>query len=237
MADAPAGAGSLDPRAHRPLRPSGFRLPSPPVCVGDVEGPAGAAIDALTVAAIDGHPFGTITFTGDRWALPDVRLLSPILPSKVVAIGRNYADHAKEMGGEATETPLIFLKPSTSVIGTGDMIRLPATSQRGRPRGRARGGDRPPGHGRRRARGACRTCSATRPPTTSPRATSRAPTCSSPAPRATTRSARSGPWIETVLDPSDLRGHRSGQRRDAAGRAHQRDDPRRRAPDRVHLRR
>ncbi len=95
---------------------------------GTVEGPAGAAPDALTVAAIDGHPFGPINFTGDRWALPDVRLLSPILPSKVVALGRNYADHAKELGNEAPATPMIFIKPSTSVIGDGDVIRLPPSS-------------------------------------------------------------------------------------------------------------
>jgi 2-keto-4-pentenoate hydratase/2-oxohepta-3-ene-1,7-dioic acid hydratase in catechol pathway len=93
-----------------------------------VEGPAGAGPDALTVAAIDGHPFGPLAFTGDRWAFADVRLLSPFLPSKVVALGKNYADHAKEMGGEAPATPLIFLKPSTSVIGEGDVIRLPASS-------------------------------------------------------------------------------------------------------------
>ncbi len=94
-----------------------------------MEGAADAGADSLTVAAIDGHPFGSLVFTGDRWALPDVRLLSPFLPSKVVAIGKNYADHAKEMGGEAPTTPLIFLKPSTSVIGTGDAIRLPPSSE------------------------------------------------------------------------------------------------------------
>ena len=55
---------------------------------GVVEGSAGAALSALTVAAIADHPFGPIAFTGDRWALPDVRLLSPILPSKVVAVGK-----------------------------------------------------------------------------------------------------------------------------------------------------
>jgi 2-keto-4-pentenoate hydratase/2-oxohepta-3-ene-1,7-dioic acid hydratase in catechol pathway len=99
------------------------------VAWGTVEGPPGARRDALTVAAIDGHPFGSIVFTGDRWALPDVRLLSPFLPSKVVAIGKNYADHAREMGGEAPETPMIFLKPSTSVIGEGDAIRLPPSSE------------------------------------------------------------------------------------------------------------
>jgi 2-keto-4-pentenoate hydratase/2-oxohepta-3-ene-1,7-dioic acid hydratase in catechol pathway len=95
---------------------------------GTVEGPAGAPPEALTAAAIDGHPFGPITFTGDRWALPDVRLLSPFLPSKVVALGRNYAEHAKEMGNDAPTTPLIFIKPSTSVIGDGDAIRLPPSS-------------------------------------------------------------------------------------------------------------
>jgi 2-keto-4-pentenoate hydratase/2-oxohepta-3-ene-1,7-dioic acid hydratase in catechol pathway len=99
------------------------------VAWGTVEGEAGARTESLTVAAIEGHPFGPLTFTGDRWALPDVRLLSPFLPSKVVAMAKNYGDHAKEMGGEAPETPIIFLKPSTSVIGEGDAIRLPPSSE------------------------------------------------------------------------------------------------------------
>lgn len=98
------------------------------VAWGTVEGPAGAGRDALTVAAIEGHPFGPLQFTGDRWALEDVRLLSPFLPSKVVALGKNYADHIKEMGGDAPTAPLIFLKPSTSVIGEGDTVRLPPSS-------------------------------------------------------------------------------------------------------------
>jgi 2-keto-4-pentenoate hydratase/2-oxohepta-3-ene-1,7-dioic acid hydratase in catechol pathway len=101
----------------------------PGVAWGTVEGEAGAPTEALTVSAIEGHPFGPIAFTGDRWALPDVRLLSPFLPSKVVAMAKNYSDHAKEMGGEAPASPVIFLKPSTSVIGEGDNIRLPASSQ------------------------------------------------------------------------------------------------------------
>jgi 2-keto-4-pentenoate hydratase/2-oxohepta-3-ene-1,7-dioic acid hydratase in catechol pathway len=81
------------------------------------------------VAAIKDHPMGPIEFTGDRFALADVRLLAPILPSKVIAIGRNYAAHAAELGNDVPERPLIFLKPSTSVIGTGDLIRLPVDSQ------------------------------------------------------------------------------------------------------------
>jgi 2-keto-4-pentenoate hydratase/2-oxohepta-3-ene-1,7-dioic acid hydratase in catechol pathway len=97
---------------------------------GTVEGEPGAGIDAMTVAEIEGHPFGTVRFTGQRWALPDVRLLSPILPSKVVGIGRNYVEHAAEHGADVPKEPLLFLKPSTSVIGPHDLIRLPVQSQR-----------------------------------------------------------------------------------------------------------
>lgn len=84
------------------------------------EGQAG-----LAVAEIEGHPFGDIQLTGKRWPLNKVRLLSPILPSKVVGIGRNYVEHAVEMSAEVAKTPLIFLKPSTSVIGPLDAIRIP----------------------------------------------------------------------------------------------------------------
>jgi 2-keto-4-pentenoate hydratase/2-oxohepta-3-ene-1,7-dioic acid hydratase in catechol pathway len=81
-----------------------------------------------TAAEIDGHPFAQIKLTGQRWALDDVRLLAPILPSKVVCVGRNYADHAAELGNEVPKEPLIFLKPSTSVIGPSEAIRLPVMS-------------------------------------------------------------------------------------------------------------
>ncbi len=55
-------------------------------------------------------------------------MLAPILPSKVVAFGRNYAAHARELGNEVPAEPMMFLKPSTSVIGPGAPIRLPAQS-------------------------------------------------------------------------------------------------------------
>ena len=99
---------------------------------GVVEAPAAAGanppFESLTVAAIKDHPMGPIEFTGERFAIGDVRLLAPILPSKVIAVGRNYAAHAAEMGNDVPERPLIFLKPSTSVIGTQDVIRLPVDS-------------------------------------------------------------------------------------------------------------
>lgn len=96
---------------------------------GVVEGEPEAGSQGLTIAEIEGHPFGQIQFSGARWALSDVRLLSPILPSKVVCVGRNYAEHAAEHGSEVPKEPLLFLKPSTSVIGPRDAIRLPIFSK------------------------------------------------------------------------------------------------------------
>src|SRR5438876_653905 len=68
--------------------------------------------------------------TGEEVPLSAVRLLAPVIPSKVVAIGRNYLEHAEEMGGEVPDEPIIFLKPSTSVIGPGDAIPYPGASRR-----------------------------------------------------------------------------------------------------------
>jgi 2-keto-4-pentenoate hydratase/2-oxohepta-3-ene-1,7-dioic acid hydratase in catechol pathway len=82
-------------------------------------------IEGEEIAAIAAHPFGELLLTGDRFALADVRLLAPILPSKVVAIGKNYAEHAREMGGEPPAEPVVFTKPSTAVIGPGESIAYP----------------------------------------------------------------------------------------------------------------
>jgi 2-keto-4-pentenoate hydratase/2-oxohepta-3-ene-1,7-dioic acid hydratase in catechol pathway len=97
------------------------------VSFGVVEGgPApGAGSSGYTIAEIASLPFEDVQFTGQRWALADVRLLAPIFSSKVVCVGRNYADHAAEHGVDVPTEPLIFLKPSTSVIGPNDAIRLP----------------------------------------------------------------------------------------------------------------
>jgi len=100
------------------------------VSFGVVEGPPGGDPAELVVAPVDGHPFAAFTFTGVRHPLSSVRLLAPVLPSKVVCIGKNYADHVAEMGGPAPTSPVVFLKPSTSVIGPGDTIRLPRDSTR-----------------------------------------------------------------------------------------------------------
>lgn len=68
--------------------------------------------------------------TGEELPLEAVRLLAPVIPSKVVCVGRNYANHAAELGNEIPPEPLLFLKPSTSVIGPGDPIPLPGVSER-----------------------------------------------------------------------------------------------------------
>src|SRR6476661_11022158 len=86
--------------------------------------------DTAVAQEIEDHPFGDPTYTGRSWPLADTRLLAPILPSKVVAIGRNYADHAAELGNAVPTSPIIFLKPSTSVIGPRVPIQLPPSSTR-----------------------------------------------------------------------------------------------------------
>lgn len=85
------------------------------------------APDAI-VSFIDTHPFGDVTLTGQTAPWASVRPLAPVLPSKVIAVGKNYAAHAAEMGGEVPAEPMIFLKPSTSVIGPGASIVLPESS-------------------------------------------------------------------------------------------------------------
>jgi 2-keto-4-pentenoate hydratase/2-oxohepta-3-ene-1,7-dioic acid hydratase in catechol pathway len=68
--------------------------------------------------------------TGEEIPVDDVRLLAPVLPSKLVCVGKNYAAHAAEFGMEVPEEPLLFLKPSTAVIGPNESIRLLPFSRR-----------------------------------------------------------------------------------------------------------
>jgi 2-keto-4-pentenoate hydratase/2-oxohepta-3-ene-1,7-dioic acid hydratase in catechol pathway len=83
-----------------------------------------------TIAILRGDPlYAGLDLTGQKVPLADVRLLAPVIPrSKVVCVGKNYARHAAELGGEVPVEPLIFLKPNTSVIGPGDPIFYPRQS-------------------------------------------------------------------------------------------------------------
>lgn len=101
------------------------------VSVGVVEGDLDAGQNALTVAEIEGSMFGQFRFTGNRWAVADVRLLPPpLFTSKIVCVGRNYAEHAAEMANDVPKEPLLFLKPSTSLVGAHDTIEMPPQSSR-----------------------------------------------------------------------------------------------------------
>jgi 2-keto-4-pentenoate hydratase/2-oxohepta-3-ene-1,7-dioic acid hydratase in catechol pathway len=92
----------------------------------------GQPAEDTVVVELSGDPlYAGIQPTQAQHRLADVRLLAPVIPrSKVVAIGRNYAAHAAELGNELPEEPLMFLKPNTSVIGPGDQIYYPPQSQR-----------------------------------------------------------------------------------------------------------
>lgn len=87
--------------------------------------PVYGVIEEEEVVVIDPHPFTTYRRTEQRLPVTGLRLLAPVIPSKIVAVGRNYADHAAELGNEVPSEPLLFLKPSTAVIGPGDPLRLP----------------------------------------------------------------------------------------------------------------
>ncbi len=81
------------------------------------------------IRLIDGTPFNPFTATEKMYPLEKVRLLEPVWPSKVVAVGLNYTDHAREIGMQIPEEPLIFLKPPSTIIGTDDDIIYPAMSK------------------------------------------------------------------------------------------------------------
>lgn len=108
------------------------RIASPDgVAFVSIEGDGDDVRGDWTAREIKDHPFGNPTFTGRSWPLADVRLLAPILPTKVICMGKNYAAHIAEMEGAtgpAPEDPVIFLKPNTAIIGPGIPIQLPANA-------------------------------------------------------------------------------------------------------------
>jgi 2-keto-4-pentenoate hydratase/2-oxohepta-3-ene-1,7-dioic acid hydratase in catechol pathway len=92
---------------------------------GTLEGAPGAEVVRPLTAA----PWMGGTPAGGSVALAEVQLLAPVEPSKVVCVGRNYRAHAKELGNEVPAEPLLFLKPSTAVVGPGEPIRIPEQSK------------------------------------------------------------------------------------------------------------
>lgn len=93
--------------------------------------PMYGVIEGDEVTQIAGDPFfNGVQPTGQKFALDDVRLVAPIIPrSKIVCVGRNYADHVKELGNEVPASPLLFFKPNTSVVGPNEPVTLPSFSE------------------------------------------------------------------------------------------------------------
>jgi 2-keto-4-pentenoate hydratase/2-oxohepta-3-ene-1,7-dioic acid hydratase in catechol pathway len=89
-------------------------------------------LEGETITVIKGDPiYSGVQPTPVKIKFSEVRLLAPVIPrSKVVCVGKNYLDHAKEMGMDVPEEPIIFFKPNTSVIGPNDLIQWPHMSER-----------------------------------------------------------------------------------------------------------
>jgi 2-keto-4-pentenoate hydratase/2-oxohepta-3-ene-1,7-dioic acid hydratase in catechol pathway len=94
------------------------------------QGPKFAELHADGARLLDGAPWLGKRTPGPTVAYTDADLLCPVEPSKILCIGRNYAAHAKEMGGDVPAEPLLFLKPPSSLLDPGGTIRLPRESTR-----------------------------------------------------------------------------------------------------------
>jgi 2-keto-4-pentenoate hydratase/2-oxohepta-3-ene-1,7-dioic acid hydratase in catechol pathway len=90
----------------------------------------GAILEDDTIRVLEGTFFERPVPTGEEIPLDDVHLLAPVLPSKILGVGKNYASSPAESGAPVPEEPRLFLKPSTAVIGPGDPIPLPPISAR-----------------------------------------------------------------------------------------------------------
>jgi len=85
--------------------------------------------EAAGVTVYEGSPFVAWEATETLVPWEEVTLLAPVIPSKVVCVGKNYVDHAAEMGGGVPVEPVIFLKPATAVVGPGARVVYPPMSR------------------------------------------------------------------------------------------------------------
>jgi 2-keto-4-pentenoate hydratase/2-oxohepta-3-ene-1,7-dioic acid hydratase in catechol pathway len=92
--------------------------------------PMQAPQEDLTSRILGGVPVPTLAIDFEPTPLSDLHLLPPVTPSKILCVGRNYRDHAAELGNEVPTEPLLFLKPPSSLLGPKGTIRMPAISQR-----------------------------------------------------------------------------------------------------------
>ncbi|HEX2271354.1 MAG TPA: fumarylacetoacetate hydrolase family protein, partial [Pyrinomonadaceae bacterium] len=96
----------------------------------DFENPRFAVINDSTVFPLPaGYDFEKVELPNSGLPLNEVQLLAPVAPSKVVCVGRNYREHAAELGNKMPDEPLLFLKAPSAVIASEERIELPAASQ------------------------------------------------------------------------------------------------------------
>ena len=110
--------------------PDQVKRAAPDVSPGTRPEPRTGLIAGETVREVAGDLFGEWRATDSTWPLDAVKLLPPVTPSKIVCLGRNYVEHAQELGHEVPKEPLIFLKPPSAIIGPDEPIVLPLISQR-----------------------------------------------------------------------------------------------------------
>ena len=85
-------------------------------------------VEGSSVEFLVGEPFSNLEYSGKSAPLSEVKILAPVTPSKVVCIGLNYSAHAAEIAQDVQDEPLMFFKPSSSIIATGETIVLPSQS-------------------------------------------------------------------------------------------------------------
>ena len=85
-------------------------------------------LDGDSIRQIMGEPFAEINYSGETFSLAEVKLLAPVEPKKIVLVGLNFASHAAEIHQETPSEPLIFFKPSSAVVASGEEIVLPHQS-------------------------------------------------------------------------------------------------------------
>ena len=98
------------------------------VMIPNTETPVYGVLEGTQVALFRGLPWGDPEFVGVAVELDELKVLAPTIPSKIICVGKNYADHAAEMNSSVPEEPVIFLKPNTTVIADEDAIVLPDQS-------------------------------------------------------------------------------------------------------------
>lgn len=98
------------------------------VLIPNTETPVYGVLEGTQVALFRGLPWGDPEFVGVAVELDELKVLAPTIPSKIICVGKNYAEHAAEMNSSVPDEPVIFLKPNTTVIADEDSIVLPEQS-------------------------------------------------------------------------------------------------------------